>query len=183
MFGSRTGGGRRTMYKGQDLQASIEISLIDAAKSQQKTFTINGKSLRITIPAGIQDGQKIKLAGHGAEGANNGPKGDLFITFSILPDSNFKRAGNDLHTRLEIDLYTAVLGGETTIQTLDGGTVKLKIKPGTQNNSKIRLQGKGFPLYKKEGEYGDLYLTIMVQIPSNLSEEQKELFSKLAALN
>ena len=114
-------------------------------------------------------------------GANGGPNGDLYITFIINDDAKFKRVGNDLYATEEIDLYTAVLGGEKTIETLSG-KLKLKINAGTQNGSKIRLKGKGFPVYKKEGAFGDLYITYQVKLPTNLTAKQKELFTELSKL-
>jgi curved DNA-binding protein len=96
--------------------------------------------------------------------------------------SNFKRIGNDLHTTVTLDLYTAVLGGEKIIDTFDG-KIKLKIQPGTQNGTKVRLKGKGFPVYKEEGKFGDLIITFQVQIPTQLTAEQKELFQKLSKLS
>jgi curved DNA-binding protein len=110
---------------------------------------------------------------------NGGPAGDLYITFIIEDDPNFKRIGNDLHTTVNLDLYTAVLGGETTIDTFSG-KIKLKIKPETQNGTKVRLKDKGFAVYKKEGEYGDLIVTYLIQIPVGLTEKQKELFRQLS---
>ena len=112
---------------------------------------------------------------------NGGPNGDLYITFQIRDDSHFKRAGNDLYATAEIDLYTAVLGGETTVETFDG-KVKLKLTPGTQNGTKVRLKGKGFPVYKQEGQFGDLYITYQVKIPVQLSEREKQLFTELSKL-
>lgn len=138
--------------------------------------------MRITIPAGVADGQVIKLKGYGAEGVNGGPAGDLYITFVIAEDSVFKRLGDDLYVDVEVDLYSAVLGGEKVIDTLDG-KVKLKIKPETQNGTKVRLKGKGFPVYKKEGQFGDLIVTYSVKIPTNLTDKQKELFRQLQSMN
>ncbi|GGC17180.1 molecular chaperone DnaJ [Parapedobacter defluvii] len=181
LFGTRAGGGRRTVFKGQDYHAELELSLEEAFRTHQRTFTVNGKNVRITVQAGIADGQTIKLAGWGAPGMNGGPNGDLYIKFSIAPDPVWKRQGNDLYRTLDIDLYTAVLGGELQVDTL-AGSVKIKIKPETQNGTKIRLKGKGFPVYKKEGQFGDLYITLAVKIPTHLTAKQKELFSQLAQL-
>src|SRR5688500_805632 len=142
---------RQTNFRGQDSNAELRLDLTDAMKTHQQTLTVNGKNIRITIPAGIENGQVIKLKGYGAAGGNGGPPGDLYITFSIANHPHFKRSGNDLYTTATIDLYTALLGGETTIDTLNG-KVKLKVNPETQNGTKIRLKGKGFPVYKKEGE-------------------------------
>ncbi|SFL20356.1 DnaJ C-terminal domain-containing protein [Proteiniphilum acetatigenes] len=186
MFGSgfsrRQGGtGSRNRFKGADYQAELRLTLRQAMQTHQQTLSINGKNVRITIPAGVADGQKIKLAGYGQPGVNGGPNGDLYITFTIEDDPVFKRLGDDLYTDAVIDLYTAVLGGETMINTLDG-QVKMTIKSGTQPNAKLRLKGKGFPLYKKEGRFGDLYVTLKVHLPEHLSDREKELFTELSKI-
>ena len=180
MFGG-SGRSSQTKFRGQDYNAELKLNLIDAMATQQQTITVNGKNIRITIPAGIENGQVIKLKGYGAAGVNAGPAGDLYITFSIANHPRFKRSGNDLFTTTTIDLYTALLGGETTIDTLNG-KVKLKVNPETQNGTKIRLKGKGFPVYKKEGETGDLYITYEIKLPANLTEQQKTLFTELSKL-
>ena len=177
--GGRSGG--QTKYRGQDYQAELQISLADAATTHQRILTLNGKNIRITIPAGVENGQVIKLKGHGAPGANGGPDGDLYITFSVADDPRWTREGNDLHMKAPLDLYTAVLGGEITVDTLTG-KIKLKIKPETANGTTMRLKGKGFPLYKQEGQYGDGYVTLELQLPTNLTDKEKDLFRQLAAL-
>lgn len=184
MFGGRTsgGGGRRTaQYKGQDFNAELHLELKDVYTTHKRTLTINGKNIRITIPAGVENGQQIKISGMGAEGSGGGPKGDLYITFTIENHTKFKLDKHNLYATVDLDLYTAILGGEITADTFDG-KVKLTVKPGTQNGTKVKLKGKGFPVYKKEGEFGDLYLTYQIQIPTNLSEKEKELFTELAKL-
>jgi curved DNA-binding protein len=178
MFGGQARGSQ-TKFKGQDYNSELKLNLTDALDSHQQTLTVNGKNIRITIPAGIENGQIIKLKGYGASGANNGPAGDLYITFSIAAHPQFKRTGNDLHTTVSIDLYTAILGGETTIDLLKG-KVKLTVSPETQSGTKVRLKGKGFPVYKKEGEAGDLYVTYDVKLPTKLTEQQKVLFTELS---
>jgi len=182
LFGNRGGsrsGSRTRGYKGQDYSAELHLTLHEAAETHKQTLTVNGKNIRISVPAGVADGQVIKLPKQGGKGANGGPDGDLYITFVIAEDPNLKRLGNDLYTTVPLNIYTAVLGGETTIETLSG-KVKLKVKPETQNGTKVRLKGKGFPVYKKEGQHGDLYITYSLQIPTGLSEEQKKLFRQLA---
>lgn len=183
MFG---GGGRQsrnhTRFKGQDLQAELRIPFMEAAETHKKTVTVNGKSLRITIPGGIANGQIIKLKGQGSPGINGGPDGDLLITITISEDSKFHRIGDDLFLNKEIDLFLAVLGGEVMVETLTS-KVKLKIPPGTQNGTKVRLKGKGFPVYKKDGQFGNLFITYMVKIPTSLNERQVELFKELQALS
>ena len=180
MFGG-TGRRSQTKFRGQDYNASLQLQLTDAMATHQQTLTVNGKNIRITIPAGVENGQVIKLKGYGAPGINGGPSGDLFITFSIAPHPRFKRSGDDLFTTATIDLYTAVLGGEYILDTLNG-KVKLNVNPETQNGTKIRLKGKGFPVYKKEGEAGDLYVTYEVKLPTHLTEQQKALFTELSKL-
>lgn len=184
MFGHRTrgGGGANAGYRGQDFHADLNLSLRDAAQTHKQVLTVNGKNVRITIPAGVANGQVIKLKGYGGEGVNGGPAGDLYITFVIADDSVFKRMGDDLYVDVSVDLYTALLGGEQLVDTLNG-QVKLKVKPETQSGTKVRLKGKGFPVYKKEGEFGALIVTYTVKLPTNLTEEQKELFRKIQSMN
>ncbi|MEO6286270.1 MAG: J domain-containing protein [Dyadobacter sp.] len=182
MFGSSSGfggGGRQAKYRGQDYQAELKLTLREAYETHKQTLTVNGRNIRITVPAGIENGQTIKIPGHGGKGTNGGPAGDLFLTFNIEPDEKFRRSGNDLHLKADLDLYTPVLGGEFVIDTLSG-KVKLTIKPETQNGSVVRLKGKGFPVYKNEGSFGDLYVEFDIQIPTNLTERQKELFTELS---
>jgi curved DNA-binding protein len=179
--GGGAGRGRQTKYRGQDYTAELQLSLEQAYATHQQTLTVNGKNIRITIPAGVENGQVIKLKGHGAPGANGGPSGDLYITFVIPNHPLYKRAGNDLYMNANIDLYTAVLGGETIIDTLSG-KVKLKVQPETQFGTKIRLKGKGFPVYKKEGEVGDLFVSYDIKLPVHLTEKQKALFTELSKL-
>jgi curved DNA-binding protein len=178
--GARSGGGRaRAGYRGQDYNAELHLTLQDVSETHKQTLTVNGKNIRITIPAGVENGQTIKITGHGGPGVNGGPAGDLFIAFSVANDARFKRSGSDLHTTVKLDLYTAVLGGEITADTLTG-KVKVKVKPETQNGTKVKLKGKGMPVYKKDGQFGDLYLTYDVEIPTNLTDKQKELFTELS---
>ncbi len=180
-FGEQYGSGQ-VKFRGQDFNTELQLNLREAWKTHKQTFTVNGKKIRITIPAGVKNGQTIRLRGQGGEGVNGGPNGDLYITFSIADTPPFKRLGNDLHTTQEIDLYTAVLGGEIVANTFDG-KVKLKIPAGTQNGVKVRLQGKGFPVYKKEGEAGDLFITYSVAIPQHLNTRQRDLFTELKKIS
>ena len=185
MFGDTGGGGfrqRQTKFRGEDHHAELHLNLTDVYKTQQQVLTVNNKSIRITIPAGVENGQKIKIKGHGGPGINGGPNGDLYISFQIINNTKFRRDGDDLHTTVDLDLYSAVLGGEIILDTLDG-KVKLKVKSETQNGSKIKLKGKGFPLYKKEGEFGDLVITFQIKIPTDLTDKQKELFEQLSKLS
>ena len=184
-FESMFGGGRNrrenVQFKGQDFNAELHLDLKDVYETHKRTLTVNGKNIRLTIPAGVRNEQIIRIKGYGGEGVNGGPKGDLILKFSIANHTKFKRDKDNLYTTADIDLFKALLGGEITIDTFKG-KVKLKIKPETQNGTKIKLKGKGFPVYKKEGEFGDLYITYNVELPTNLSENEKELFNELAKL-
>ena len=184
LFGSRGGhrSGRSAGFRGQDFNAELQLSLRDAAQTHKQVLTVNGKKIRITIPAGVENGQTIKLGGQGAPGINGGPAGDLYLTFVIPDDPVFKRLGNDLYVDAPLPLYTAVLGGEQVIDTLSG-KVKLKVKPETQNGTKVRLKWKGFPVYKQEGQSGDLIVTWRVEIPTHLTEKQQELFRELQRIS
>ena len=183
MFGgtSQRGRGRQVKFRGQDYNAELQLDLKDVFTTHKRTLTVNNKNIRITIPAGVENGQIIKIKGHGGKGINGGPNGDLFIQFSIVNHSKFKRDKNNLHITVDLDLYKALLGGEIMIDTFNG-KVKLNIKPETQNGTKVKLKGKGFPMYKKEGVFGDLYITFQIKTPTKLSSKEKELFSELAKL-
>ncbi|HET8827960.1 MAG TPA: J domain-containing protein [Pelobium sp.] len=177
MFGG--GGGRQSKFRGQDFTAELELDLKEVYETHQRTLTVNGKNIRLTIPAGVADGQVIKIKGYGGKGANGGINGDLNIKFSVKNTTAFKRDGNNLLASADLDVYTAMLGGNITVDTFDG-KVKLKVAPGTENGTKVKLKGKGFPVYKKEGAFGDLIITYQLTIPKNLSKEEKELVEKLA---
>jgi len=183
MFGGSAGAGRtrQTRYRGEDYTSELKLDLMDAYSTHKQTLTVNGNKIRITIPAGVDNGQTIKIPGHGGKGRNGGPDGDLFISFLISNNSEFGRLGDNLYLSVIIDLYTAVLGGEITFDIFKG-KVKLKVKPETQNGSKVKLKDKGFPVYKKEGKFGDLFITYTVKIPTNITEKQKVLFTELSEL-
>lgn len=183
LFGSANASSRnhQEQYKGDDYNAELHLGFLDAYKSHKQTLTVNNKQIRFTIPAGIENGQTIKISGHGGPGIYGGPGGDLYITFSIANHPKIKRAGSNLFTTVELDIYKAVLGGEITIDTLSG-KVKLKVKPETQNGSKVKLKGKGFPVYKEEGKFGDLIITYVIKTPTNLSTRQRLLFTELSEL-
>jgi curved DNA-binding protein len=171
----------QTKFRGQDFNATLQLNLIDVYHTHKQTLTVNGKNIRLTIPAGVENKQTIKINGHGGKGINGGPNGDLFITFHIVNKTKFKRDGNNLHTLVDLDLYSAILGGDIVINTFKD-KVKLKIKPETQNGTKVKLKGKGFPIYKREGKFGDLFITYNIKIPTDLDKKEKELFNELSKL-
>jgi len=180
--GGFSGGGRSSaQFKGQDMNATLNLKLTDVLEDQKQTLDLGAKKIRITIPAGVEDGLTIKIGGYGASGVNGGPKGDLYLTFHVLNNTDFQRVGSDLYMTQTINLYTALLGGAIEIKTLTG-KVKLKVKPETQNDVKVKLKGKGMPVYKKKNVFGNLYVTYKVEMPSKLTEEEKTLFTQLSKL-
>ena len=179
--GNARNGRQQTQFRGQDYRADLHLTLREARAMHKQTLTVGGSTIRITVPAGIENGQKIKLAGYGSPGVNGGPAGDLYITFALADDPRFKRMGNDLHVDEEVDLYTALLGGERVVETMDG-KVKLTVPAETQSGTKVRLKGKGFPVYKQDSTFGDLYITWQIKLPTNLTDEQKALFRQLSTL-
>ena len=167
----------RGINRGADIQATLQLTLQEAAVTHRQTFIVNGEKIAITVPAGIADGQRIRLQKRGEAGIDGGERGDLYITFHILPDNRFTRVDNDLYTTAPCDIFTLLLGGEAIIPTLNGN-VKTTIKPGTQPDSKLRLRGKGFPLYRQEGKNGDLIITIKATLPQ-LNKRQMELMEEV----
>lgn len=170
--------GHSPKFKGQDYNAELTLDLKDVYNTHSQILTVNNEKIRLTIPAGVENGQVIKIKGKGGPGSNGGPNGDLFIQFNINDHPQFKREGNDLYQNVDLDLYTSILGGEITVGSFNG-MIKLQIKPGTTNGSKGRLKGKGFPIYKKEGAFGDMIITYNITIPTDLNEKEIELFKQL----
>lgn len=186
MFGGGAGASRgrqrQTKFRGQDLEAELHIDIKDVYTTHKHTITVNGKKVRFTIPAGLKNEQVLRIIGQGGDGVNGGPKGDLLIKFIIQNNTKFIREEDNLYTTVELDLYTAMLGGIIKIDTFNGGQVTLKVKPETQNATKVKLKGKGFPVYKKDGEFGDLVITYNIKLPTNLTPKETELFTELSKL-
>lgn len=183
LFGNRTGsfGSRKSVkFKGQDYQTELVLNLKDVFSPGKQTFDVNGKSIRIAIPPGVDDGQTIRIKGYGGEGANGGPNGDLYITFRMNKDSEYLRKGADLYKDVELDVYKALLGGELILETISG-KIKVQVKSVTQNGTTIKLKGKGLPVYKEEGRFGDLYITFKVKLPKELSQKEREIITQLAS--
>ncbi|MGO4945517.1 DnaJ C-terminal domain-containing protein [Blautia sp. Sow4_E7] len=164
--------------KGQDLNAEISISFNEAAFGCDKLINLSGadgsgkQTLKVHIPAGIDNGKSIRLRGKGNPGYGGAPAGDLLLKVHVGERPGFERKGNDVYTTVNVPFVTAALGGEARVQTLNG-QVMCRIPEGTQSGSKIRLKGKGIQAMGKTGVYGDLYVTVQVQVPRNLSEESK----------
>jgi curved DNA-binding protein len=184
-FGGRSSGRTRSSrtqnIKGQDAMAELPITLEEAYNGVSKVFTIDGESIKLNIKKGIEDGHVLKLPGKGNPGFGSGAKGDLLINIRVMNHPIFERDGDDLHAELKVDLFTAVLGGKASFNSLKG-TVKVDIPKATQNGKVLRLQKLGMPKYGKNDEYGNLYLKINVQVPANLSHKETELFKELQKL-
>jgi curved DNA-binding protein len=179
---SRSGfSGRQRPRKGQDLQAEMEISLYEAWHGTSRILNVDGKKLRVNIKPGSYNGLELRIKGKGAPGSSGGPSGDIYIKIRVQPDNQYKIDGNNLIIKTDVDLYTAVLGGKKEIQTF-AGKLNVPIPKGSQSGSKLRLKGKGMPVYNQPGSYGDLYVQLNVVIPKNLSREEEKLFKKLQEL-
>jgi curved DNA-binding protein len=168
--------------RGQDVQAQVEITLEEALKGTTRTLERDGRRVRVKIPAGARSGSKVRVAGKGNSGYSGGPPGDLYLNVVVKPHPIFQRDGNDLRCNVDVDVYTAVLGGEVHVPTLDGD-VSLKIPAGTSSGKVFRLRGKGMSTPRKSKERGNLLATIQIQVPKKLGARQRELFSELASLD
>lgn len=201
----------RTPRRGEDHEYTVEVPLREAFSGTSRTFDIqipepclecNGTGvthgqvclvcegtgtvshrsrIEVTIPAGIREGQRVRVAGKGSPGIDGGPAGDIYLRVKVLPDAQFSLDGNDLRVDVDIPLYTAVLGGEAIVKTLTG-KVALTIPPQTKNGKTFRLRGQGWPAAVGSTERGDLLARIRVVLPSNLSDEEMSLFEQLRDL-
>jgi curved DNA-binding protein len=176
-FGANANQGAKNR-KGGDYETEMEITLEEAYSGTSRIIQVENEKLRISTKPGTQTDQLLKIKSKGANGTTAANRGDLYVRIKIKPHQLFVRKGDNLHETIIIDLYTAVLGGEITVETLTG-KVKIPIAVGTQNNKTIRLKGKGMPSYEKKDVFGDLYIQIEVKIPEILSQKQKELFEEL----
>ena len=196
--------------RGEDLESTIELSLHDAFEGGKKSVTLQvedicqrchgtgtdrnrictqchgtgrvreTKKFDVTIPRGVRDGQRIRLTGQGASGPNNGPRGDLYLIVHLVGDEHYERKGDDLYIDLPVSIYELVLGGDVRVPTMSGD-VTMTIPAGTQSNKRLRLAGKGMPKLKNAG-FGDEYVRLVGQLPTNLSDKETKLFRELAGL-
>lgn len=181
-FGGSGGGfGGRTQQQKTaiDVEANMNVTLEDVFVGSEKTISVEGKKLKIKINPGTKDGQKLRLKGLGRSKTADGTKGDLYLNIHILQHPFYEIKETDLYYNLDVDLYTAVLGGKENIRTLDGKTVSINIPEGTESEKILRLKGLGLI---NENIRGDLFVNIHVTIPKDLSKEEKELFNKLKSL-
>ncbi len=180
------GGARSRARKGRDIEQEIDLSLEDAYRgaTRRLAFRLGGQSrtVDVRIPAGVGEGSRVRIAAEGEPGAGGAPAGDLYLRIHLLPNPTFERKGQDLYLRVPIPLTTAVLGGEADVRTIAGKSLRLKIPPTTQNGQVFRLKGHGMPITGKAGEHGDLYATADVQLPRQLTPEQREHYEALQKL-
>lgn len=177
------GAGRRSTRptKGGDLNATINLTLLEAYQGSQRLLDLNGNTIKISIKPGVRDGQVLRIKGKGNPGRNGGDNGDLMIKVVIMNDPAYQRDGDDLIKNVNIDVYTAILGGKITVNTLKGD-VNVPIKQQTQNNSTLRLKGLGMPHYGKEGA-GSLLLKVQILLPEYFSQKELELIREAKNIN
>lgn len=186
MGGARQGGAAGTRQRSRQAaqpvtyQQDVQISLEEAYRGADRIVTVDGRRLTMKIPAGARTGTKVRMAGAGPSGPDGRPT-DIYLVIEVMPDPRFERKGDDLYTDVTVDLFTAVLGGEVRVQTLDG-TVVLTIPAGTQGGQSFRLSGRGMPQLRNPKVHGDLYVRTKIQIPKNLTAEQRKLFEQLAKM-
>ena len=171
-------GGQR-LRRGRDLEQPIAISLAEAYRGATRTYQRNGRRLEVEIPAGARSGTRIRLSGAGD--GDPGRTGDLFLKVQVLDEPGVRRRGDNLHQEFQVDLYTAVLGGEVELQTIQG-PVLLRVPPGSQPGQTFRLRGRGMPKLGHPTQHGDLFAKLQVVLPAELGEDERALFEQLAAL-
>ena len=189
MFGGSGGGGFSDFFstifgmreeqaaraRPQGYQQALDITMEEAYKGTTRLLQTNGKQKQVRIPAGVRTGSKVRVAGGGPNGT------DLYLIIDVKEDSRFERRGNDLHTTATVNVFTAILGGEAEVETLDG-RIKLNVPAGTQPEQVFRLAGRGMPIVKNPDQKGDLYVRLKVQIPKYLSAKQRELLDEASRL-
>ena len=177
---------RRGSRAGADLEHPVQLSLEEAYHGALRRISMkhdgHTRAIDVRIPAGVKDSARVRVSGEGEPGAGGAKAGDLYLRVQVLPHARFEREGHDLTTRVEVPLTTAVLGGEATVPTLAGGTVRLKVPPTTQNGQKFRVKGQGMPVPGKPDERGDLYVVADVQLPRTLTAEARAHYEALARL-
>lgn len=186
-FGQSAGGQRSGRWsssqqsrprKGKDLSANLTLTLLEAYQGSQRLLNLADNTIKININAGVKDGQTLRVKGKGNPGMNGGEAGDLLLKININPDGDYIRDGDDLTKTVLVDVYTAILGGKINVNTLKG-SINVPIKPGTQNNSILRLKEMGMPHYGKKG-FGNLLLKIQLVLPNHISDKERELIQQAA---
>lgn len=193
LFGSGAGGRRaggpgfNARMDGQDVEQAVEITLEEAFNGTMRSLQFanpNGtpRTIKVKIPPGADTGTRVRVAGEGGPGLNGGARGDLYLVVRVAPHPQFERNGADVTVKVPISLYTLILGGQASVPTLGGKTLSLNIPPQTQNGRVFRLSGQGLPLTRSPERRGDLYATLMAELPTSLSERERALFEELRDL-
>jgi curved DNA-binding protein len=185
-FGARGGGRRSTGFdgfstRGADQEAQLELSLEEAARGGRRKISLgDGRDYEVNVPAGVRDGQRIRLAGEGGRGAAGGSAGDLFLRVRLKPHPRFRVQGRDLYVELPVAPWEAALGATVEVPTLEGRT-RIKVPPGSSSGRRLRLKDEGMP--GQTGGSGDLYATVKIEVPKKLSKEERQLFERLAEVS
>jgi curved DNA-binding protein len=185
-FGARGGGRRSTGFdgfstRGADQEAELELSLEEAARGGRRKISLgDGRDYEVNVPAGVRDGQRIRLAGEGGRGAAGGSAGDLFLRVRLKPHPRFRVQGRDLYVELPVAPWEAALGATVEVPTLEGRT-RIKVPPGSSSGRRLRLKDEGMP--GPSGGSGDLYATVKIEVPKKLSKEERQLFERLAEVS
>jgi DnaJ-class molecular chaperone len=178
--------GRVRHRKGQDVEHPFELDLEDAIKGSVQRLQLrhdgHARTVEVRIPAGVTEGSRIRVAGEGGRGAGTAPSGDLYLRVQLKPHPVFDVKGRDVYTRSRVPVPTAVLGGEVDVITPEAKKLRLKLPPGTQSGQRFRLRGHGLPQVGKPDERGDLYANVEVDIPKELSEEERKHYEALKGL-
>ena len=165
---------------GADQEAELELTVQEAYRGGQRQISLDGRNYTVNIPAGVLDGQRIRLAGEGGRGSGDGPAGDLYLVVRIKPDKRFRLDGRDIITDLPVSPWEAVLGATVAVRT-PGGEAKVKVPPGSSTGRRLRLRGEGMP--NPRGKPGDLFAEIKIMVPKKPTARERELFEQLAAVS
>ncbi|MCW5851261.1 MAG: DnaJ domain-containing protein [Anaerolineae bacterium] len=181
-FGRGAGPGVQMRMAGEDYEQPVEITLEEVFNGTMRVVQKGNRRIEVKIPAGVKTGSRVRVAGEGGQGMNQGPAGDLYLVIEVAPHSLFERDGDDLSVKVPVDLYTAVLGGEVMVPTIKGTRLALKVPAGAQPGQRIRLRGQGMPTLRQADQRGDLFAVLQVETPRNLSSRERELFEELRSL-
>ena len=177
-----SGAGGRTRSRGpargQDIDHRVTISLREAHEGTTRYVTKGERRIKVNIPAGAATGTKVRLVGEGEAGMLGGAAGDLYLVVEVTPDKQFDRDGDDLYVDVDVDMFTALLGGDVLVPTLNR-PVKMKIPAGTQSGQRLRVAGKGMPRLRKKKASGNLYARVRISVPKKLTPEQEDLVRQL----
>ncbi len=178
---------RARRRQGEDIEQAVHLTLEQAHRGETVRVSIkrdgHARTVDVRIPAGVKDGARVRVAGEGDAGTGGAPAGDLYLHVQVLPHARFERRGHDLHVKLPVPVVTAVLGGQTSVSTIGGQSLRLRIPEGTQPGQVFRLRGHGMPIVGKAGEHGDLFATLEVVLPKTLTAEQRKHYAALAKLD